>query len=404
MVYNNRMIDVIKITFVLIVIILLLKRRWNLGIVMALSSVILALLYLLPPLDYLRAFVKASSDKTTIILIIALTLIRIFENVMRKNGIMQEMMDSFRGMVMDRRILMASMPALIGLLPSMGGALFSAPMVEEASRGIKTTPEKKAFVNYIFRHPWEFISPLYPGLILASAITAYSIRDLIVANLPYALFLAAGGVIWGLKGLDVRKEGFKRITKKGVLSFLPLFLILLMVMLFHIDLSVSMGVVITGLYIVLRYTLKNIWQSIREGVSWEIIVIILGVMTFKEVLTSSGAVTNMSAFFSAEGIPILPLLFILPFLSGVLTGLTIGFVGSTFPIIWGLESAQSISAISFAFASGYVGVLLSPVHLCLILTREYFGATMAGIYSKIFRAGVLIMLAALAEYFILMRY
>lgn len=397
------MIDILKIASVLAVIIFLLKRKWNLGIVMALSSVILALLYLLKPLDYLEALVRASTDMTTITLIIALTLIRVFENVMRKKGIMQEMMDSFRGMVMDRRILMACMPALIGLLPSMGGALFSAPMVEEASKGIKASPERKAFINYMFRHPWEFVSPLYPGLILASAITTYPVRDLIIVNLPYALFLIAGGVIWGLRGIGVQRDGFRRISKKGLASFLPLSLILIMVMVFHLDLSISIGVVIIGLYAILRYSMKNIIQSFREGFSWDIVAIILGVMTFKAVLTSSGAVTNISTFFSSEGIPILPVLFILPFISGLLTGLTIGFVSSTFPIIMGLENAHNISAISFAFASGYVGVLLSPVHLCLILTREYFGAEMRGIYKKTVTASILIMTAALIEYFILTR-
>lgn len=398
------MFDIAKIILVLAVIIFLLKRKWNLGAVMALSSVILALLYLLKPAEYFSILIQTAMDKTTLSLVFALTLIRVFENVMRKNGTMQEMMDSFRGMVMDRRILIASMPVLIGLLPSMGGALFSAPMVEEAAKGMKTTPEKKAFINYIFRHPWEFISPLYPGLILASAITAFPLRNLIISNMPYAMALMAGGVLWGLRGLDKQKEGFTRVSKKGLMSFVPLSLVLLLVVVFHLNLSISLGIIITGLYVVLRYSAKGIMQSVREGFSWEIVVIILGVMTFKGVLTASGAIAGISTFFSAQGIPILLILFLLPFLSGFLTGLTFGFVGSTFPIIWGLESAQNLSAISFAFASGYVGVLLSPVHFCLVLTREYFGARMAGIYGKIIRAGILIMLVALTEYFILQRY
>jgi hypothetical protein len=397
------MTDLLKIALVFFFIVFFLKRRWNLGFVMVLSSIILAISYLLTPLDFLTAFLKASFDKTTITLIIALTLIRVFENIMRKNGIMQEMMDSFRGMVMDRRILMASMPAMIGLLPSMGGALFSAPMVEEASKGLDVTPEKKAFINYWFRHPWEFVLPLYPGLVLASAITAYSLRDLIFVNLPYALCLIAGGTIWGLRGIRRQKEGFKKISRQGLLSFLPLTLILIMVMAFHLDLSVSIGVVIAGLFITLRYPFKKILNAFKEGFSWDIVIIILGVMTFKAVLNSSGAVTNISVFFSQQGIPIFPVLFLLPFLSGLLTGLTIGFVGSTFPIIMGLENAQEIAAISFAFASGYVGVLFSPVHLCLVLTREYFRANMAGIYKKIIKGGILILLTAIVEYFIINR-
>mgnify|MGYP001592364856 CR=1 FL=1 len=393
--------DILKIILVFLIIVFLLKRKWNLGLVMALSSVILAVIYALRPQDFLWALVKASSDKTTALLIIALTLIRVFENIMRKKEIMQEMMDSFRGMVMDRRILMASMPALIGLLPSMGGALFSAPMVEEASKDIDITPEKKAFVNYIFRHPWEFILPLYPGLVLASAITKYELGDLILVNLPYALCLLAGGVIWGLTGLKVKKEGFKKISRRGFLSFLPLVLILLMVIVFHLDLSISIGAVTIGLFAVLRYSFKNILQTLKEGLSWDIVAIILGVMTFKAVLDSSGAVVNISTFFSQEKIPVLPVLFILPFISGLLTGITVGFVGSTFPIILGLENAQNIAAISFAFASGYAGVLMSPVHLCLVLTREYFKANMAGIYNKIIRVSILILLIAVVEYFIL---
>ena len=395
------MIDILKILLILILIIILLKRRWNIGAVMIISSIILALSYRIGFMNFSTAFIKASTDITSLNLIIVLYLIRVFENIMRKRGIMKEMMDSFRGMFMDSKILVASMPALIGLLPSMGGALFSAPLVDEAASGNRISSEKKAFINYIFRHPWEFILPLYPGLLLASAITAYPLRDLILLNLPYALCMIAGGIIWGLSGISKEKEGLRSVTARGLLSFLPLSLIILMVMVFHIDLSISMGSVVLGLLLVFRYSPGNTLKTLRESVSPEIIMIILGVMTFKAVLDQSGAVTNISSFLSETGIPILPVLFIIPFTSGLLTGLTIGYVGSTFPIILGLEGAQNLSAISFAFASGYVGVLLSPVHLCLVLTRGYFNAALPDIYKMTVKVGILIMITALAEYFIL---
>lgn len=398
------MTDLFKITSVLAIIVFLLKRRWNLGVVMALSSILLAVMYLLSPPEFVKAFYTAMIDKTTVGLIVALTLIRIFENVMRTNGVMQQMMDSFRGMVMDRRILMASMPALIGLLPSMGGALFSAPMVEEASKGIDISPEKKAFVNYMFRHPWEFVLPLYPGVVLASAITSYSPGDLFIANLPYALCLIAGGALWGLAGIGVQKEGFRKLSRAGLLSFFPLTVILIMVIVFHLNLSISLGIVTVSLFIFFRYSSRNIFQSLKEGFSWEIILIIIGAMTFKAVLNYSGAVTNISNFFTEKNIPLLPVLFFLPFIYGLLTGLTVGFVSSTFPILLGLENVNHIGAISFAFASGYVGVLLSPVHLCLVLTREYFKAEMNGIYKKIIKTSILIMLVAVVEYVIFARY
>ncbi|MBI4686546.1 MAG: DUF401 family protein [Nitrospirae bacterium] len=394
------MADILKITVIFIIVVLLLKRRWNLGIIMILSSIILSVFYLLKPAEFFSAFLKSTTEKTTLGLVISLTFIRVFENIMRNKGLMQGMMKTLRGVIIDRRVLMASMPALIGLLPSMGGALFSAPMVEEAASGANIREEKKAFINYWFRHPWEFILPLYPGVVLLSALSKIPLRDLIIANMPYAIALLAGGAVWGLRGITIQREGFKRMSKEGLLSFMPLALILVMVIVFHIDLSVSLTAAIMVLFAALRYSASEVIKTFKEGISLEILVIILGVMTFKAVLESSGAVVNISRFFTKEGIPLLPVLFIIPFISGLLTGLTVGFVGSTFPIILGLEGAQGLGAISFAFASGYLGVLLSPVHLCFVLTKEYFKAEMPGLYKKTIMGSILIFLTALSMYFI----
>ena len=41
--------------------------------------------------------------------------------------------------------------------------------VKEAAADADMRPEHKAFVNYWFRHIWEYISPLYPGIVLAAA-------------------------------------------------------------------------------------------------------------------------------------------------------------------------------------------------------------------------------------------
>jgi hypothetical protein len=57
--------------------------------------------------------------------------------------------------------------------------------------------------------------------------------------------------------------------------------------------------------------------------------------------------------------------------------------------------------MSFAFTAGFIGVLLSPVHLCLVLTREYFKADLWGIYRKTIPSSAFIFAAALIEYFLL---
>jgi len=79
-------------------------------------------------------------------------------------------------------------------------------------------------------------------------------------------------------------------------------------------------------------------------------------------------------------------LFALPLLVGFATGLSLGFVGITFPLLlpfMASDSAVNSYALFLAYASGVAGYLLSPVHLCLILSVEYFQANLAKVYRYI---------------------
>jgi hypothetical protein len=54
-----------------------------------------------------------------------------------------------------------------------------------------------------------------------------------------------------------------------------------------------------------------------------------------------------------------------------------------------------LGVITFAFASGFAGVMLSPTHLCLLLTIRYFNADMAGTYRHIYLPVFLVFAAGL---------
>ncbi|MEW6675865.1 MAG: DUF401 family protein [Nitrospirota bacterium] len=173
------------------------------------------------------------------------------------------------------------------------------------------------------------------------------------------------------------------------------------VIIFHVELHYALTAVVIFLLLFYRYNLKSTLAALKHGFSLDVLILILGVMLFKEAMEISGAVKNLSQFSMKEGIPILPILFLLPFIIGLLTGLTVGFVGSTFPLIISLVGNTSIGAISFAFAAGFLGVLLSPVRICLILTKEYFRADFWGIYKKTIPASIIVFCTAVVEYMIL---
>ena len=168
-----------------------------------------------------------------------------------------------------------------------------------------------------------------------------------------------------------------------------------------VELHYALGTVILFLFLFYRFGPGEMLRVLRHGFTKDVFVLIFGTMLFRFAMESSGAVAQLNRFFSDSGIPLLPVLFTLPFISGLLTGLTVGFVGSTFPLIISLTGGANLNQLSFAFASGFIGVLLSPVHLCLVLTREYFKAEAWGMYRKVMKGCGVIMIAALVEYLVL---
>lgn len=395
------MTDIIKIFISFIIIVVLIRRKINLGAAMITGALSLALSYLLPLSVILNVFIKTITAYTTIQLIIALGLIMVMENIMRKTETFRQMMDSLKKVIRDTRLILAAPPAIIGMIPSIGGAYFSAPLVEEASSAISITPERKGFINYWFRHIWEYVLPTYPGIILASAITHVSLDRLILYQMPFALMVIISGAIFCFRGLDISRKNIAgkreaRDLKLLILSLLPIAVIILLVALFHIDIALTMVIVISILFLYHRYPPKKIIHTMKESISWKILMIIVGVIFFKEMLGATGAVEGMSLFLTGTGFPLIILFFLLPFLIGFLTGLTIAFVGAAFPLLISISGgAPEIGNMAFAFASGFTGVMFSPVHLCLVLTGEYFRARRGTIYRYMLIPSGMVMLSAL---------
>ena len=176
---------------------------------------------------------------------------------------------------------------------------------------------------------------------------------------------------------------------------------IVMVVVFKLNLSVAMASIVIALFVIYRYSFPEIGTAIKESISLNVILMVFGIMTFKYMLDASGAIESLPRFFRESGLPPVAIFFALPFLVGLLTGLTVGFVGSTFPIIAAMTGGHpDPSIITFSFASGFAGVMLSPTHLCLLLTVQYFKADLAGTYRLMYLPVLLVFLVGLGVYLV----
>ncbi|MFZ2949681.1 MAG: DUF401 family protein [Desulfuromonadaceae bacterium] len=394
------MTDLLKTAAVLILIVALLRRKVSMSAVMPIGALVLGIIYLTPPLQFLKATAVAVFAPKSLEMTLTLMLTMVMEHILRTTGMLRRMVSSLSTAVPDRRFVMAAMPAMIGMLPSPGGAVFSAPMVNEAAGDADVGPEQKALINYWYRHIWEYVSPLYPGIILAAGITGLSTQTLFIANLPFALSVIGWGVLFCFHGIG-RGEPLLPATgrKREFLTFIamisPIMLALLLVVLFRVNAVLALGIAVLALYGYHRYTPAMILKNLRESVSGKALFLVIGIMIFQEVLRATGALGGISTFFAASRMPVHLLLFLIPFIAGVMTGLTVGFVGITFPLLLPLMGAAgpSPALVALAFGSGFAGVMLSPVHLCYVLTCEYFQADIAKVYHRLFLPSALVMAA-----------
>lgn len=401
------MSDVVKILVVLVFFIVLLRRKIFLGTVMALGSLCLAFLYRTHPLDFLAGLRTAILSPVSLEMTGTIVLTMILENVLRKTETLKRMVMSLSRFLPDYRLVMATMPAVIGLLPSPGGAMFSAPMVNEASAAFRVSPERKALINYWFRHIWEYISPLYPGVILAAGIARISCRDLAILNTPFAISVVVWGGLLCFRGIkkSTGSNGLLASAKgKALLTFCrafsPIAVILALVVVAGFSPVLSLGGVILALFLLHNYSPARVWVTLRESISVRMLLMVVSILVFQETLRCTGSLTGISEYFTASGLPIILIVVALPFLTGFMTGLTIAYVGISFPLLLPLISNGSHfpGLLALAFGSGFAGVMLSPLHLCLVLTREYFNADFSMVYRLLLLPSILVLLAAVIPF------
>lgn len=116
--------------------------------------------------------------------------------------------------------------------------------------------------------------------------------------------------------------------------------------------------------------------------AWKLAAAVMGILIFRGYVQESGAIETITLHFQQMGVPVLLLAVIFPFLIGMLTGSPMAAVGITIPIFVSLIPAgmDPIKIFSLIYISSLAGYVMSPLHMCLMLTREVCRANLIGIY------------------------
>ena len=420
---------VVRILMVFVLLLLAIKRRWLLGNAFLSGSLVLGMLFTMSPAAIGRSVVMALIHPKTLCLSIVVGLILVLSHSLERSGQMARLLNSFKGLIRRPKINLIIFPVLIGLLPMPGGAIFSAPMVKNMGKDHNLTGAHLSYINYWFRHIWEYWWPLYPGILLATALARIDLWRLVFAALPLTLVAVLAGY-WPL-----RREMALSADQPGVADpkALGLFLVQLAPIALVIFGGLGLGLLLPfalpegllpvakelGLIIALLLAIGWVWQKnqmawrrkweiVRQPAMLKMLYMVAAILIFKGILEDSGAVALLSREMLEHQIPLMPICMVLPFLVGGVAGITIAFVGTTFPILISLIQSTGqphlmVPYLTLALACGFIGVLLSPLHLCFLLSNEYFETAPIPVYRHMgIPLGV--MFVSSVAYFGLMHY
>ncbi|MDI6860565.1 MAG: DUF401 family protein [Caldisericia bacterium] len=377
---------ILKIALSFAIIVFLIQKKVKPGLSLILGATLLGILYPFKPTLLIKSFYSAIILKDTIELIITLILIYLLSYLLQGKEILSKMIKNLNSLFPKRKVTIFLSSMLIGLLPMPGGALFSAPLVDSLTKDINTTNERKAYMNYWFRHVLEGAFPTYPGIILAAKFLNVSIRSALLAHIFIPFVLVFVGIFIGFKGISIPQNKSEDGNFKDFLKyFSPILLILILIFVFNLEVVYAILVSLTLSILFLKPSKIQFLDYIKKSINLDNILLPIGVYFFRNLL-SLGIAKDVSNSLMLLAIPSILLIFFMPFLSAFLTGLTSMGVAISYPIILNLfypKGALSFALMGLAYSGAVCGILFSPLHLCLIVTINYFKCELSKIYKNL---------------------
>ena len=397
------MILLAKVAAVVLLLLVLIRKKWDLGLVLILDTALTGLLFGMKPLEFLLQAGRAVVDPETLELLGILVFVLYLGNFLQAGGHFRQIVDALKSLVKDSRLILAIPSAFIGLLPMMAGAMMGAPIVEEAARRWGLSPAWKTFLNYWFRHIWEYSWPLYMNLILASTIFEVPIARICLVQAPFTVLAASAGLVILFRHVPYAanpKPNGRRTTDsiRVFWSIWPIFLTVILMFVFGLPMLPALAAASVLSQVFSRLPWAERLTVFRKSVTPRIIFLTVAVMVFKRILETSGALEAIGKVVEPQGASGYLLLFAAPFTIGLLTGVNQAFVAIAFPLLVPIigRGAPDMVLLLFAYVSGFVGILLSPAHLCLALTADYFKADLRDVYKILVWPTAAVFAAAIA--------
>lgn len=395
---------VLKLLVVFLIVMAIIAKKKPIYAAVAAGAAATWLLYGIPAKDGLSAVVRACTSWDTLQLILVMYLITFLQKMMGQRGAIDLAQKGLSALFNNRWVNCAAAPIFIGMLPTVNAAFIAGDIVK-ASAEDTMKPEDMAVATTYFRHVSESFMPTYSSIILALSLAGISAGEFIVGMLPIVACIIASGCFWFLRGKVPMATGQTASGNKGrnaldiFVGLWAILAIILLVVIFKMPIYTAAAIILVAYFLLHRFSFKEAKPNFAASLQLKLYLNTFAVMTLKEFLTVSGAINALPDFFAQLPIPTF-MVFVLIFFFGSIVSGSSAIIGMCMPLAMAAVPGAGLPLVCLLMGATYVAMQLSPTHICLTLTAEYFGIPLGTLIRKTLPAALTTILFTIAYYLI----
>lgn len=397
------MLQLASVMISFLVIPVLIRKKVKLSYTLLITAGVLGILSGIGVKSFILSIVHAFTDYSSVSTILSVIMVSILGGLMKCYKILEMVVYSLAKIIKNKKVIIMLIPAMIGMLIVPGGALLSAPFVNDLGEEMHIPKPRRAAINLVFRHISMFILPYSTSLLIVSgSVPQVNIQKVILLNLIFVVSVILLGYFLYLRDVGA---GEKDIRKKEIISSLknlliytsPIYIPVLLNL--FMEIPFYLGLIFSTFTVYLIGDKKDFLKNLKKSLNIDTAIVVIATFIIKGIILNMSSLLEIFSdlFLQSNSVITIMIVFLA---SSFLFGFITGNQGAALAIILSMLSGSPImdssldTIIYFSYGCAFIGYFFSPLHLCQAFTLQHMGVRTEELYKeyRIYAPSLLIVL------------
>lgn len=382
------------------------RKKIPIGIAICICAVLMAFLGGVGLADFGNVILGTFTNLDKVQQLVIVAEVSIIGVLLKKYKIIDEVLDNISKVVKSNRLILMFIPALTGMLNVPGGAIMSAPLIDQLGERSNLSKPHIAIINLVYRHVPMNILPYATGFLLVLSLTPQiSIYKLMGLNAIFVVMYCIIGYYLYIRKIQndsTTPYSFTWTSLFNLLKFTaPIYVAVMLNLIFGVPFY--FGMLANLLIIYLLHPTRMFLFDTARAFSFNVLYALVGVYLIQGIIERMESLTSFLTLVFMNPDTVMLGIIVTAVFFGTTTGFPPTALGVILPILGTLPLSGNMLLLycHFAFTWSFVGYFFSPLHLCQIFTCEYLKVRILDLYKEYWKFFVSLVAVLVVNYFVM---